>query len=228
MNRVSFQPVLALFALLLAALAPAANTQQWPAGDPVVEVDFSNPGTNPAHWVLILHPDGNGHFHSEHGVAPSNESESMDVPDVDRDVRLSPEYAAHIFQVARGHHWFREDCDSHLKVAFQGWKKISYAGPEGQGSCTFNFSKDKEIAELGDTLVGVSETIREGARLELLLQHDRLGLDQETEFMVDAVKDGRLRQIGVIRDILERLADDPEVMDRVRKRARMLLARAGA
>ena len=76
--------------------------------------------------------------------------------------------------------------------------------------------------------MGVSETIREGARLELLLQHDRLGLDQETEFMVDAVKDGRLRQIGVIRDILERLADDPEVMDRVRKRARVLLARTGA
>jgi hypothetical protein len=115
-----------------------------------------------------------------------------------------------------------------MKVAFQGWKKISYAGPEGQGSCTFNFSKDKEIADLGDTLVGVAETIREGARLELLLQHDRLGLDQETEFMVDAQKDGRLRQIGVIRDILERLADDPAVMDRVRKRARALLARAGA
>jgi hypothetical protein len=46
--------------------------------------------------------------------------------------------------------------------------------------------------------------------------------------MVDAQKDGRLRQIGVIRDILERLADDPAVMDRVRKRARALLARAGA
>jgi hypothetical protein len=219
---------LTLFALLLAALSPPAYTQQWPAADPVVTVDFSNPGTNPAHWVLILHPDGSGHFHSEHGVAPSNESQSMDVPDVDRDVRLSPDFAAHVFQVARGHHWFREDCDSHMKVAFQGWKKISYAGPEGQGSCTFNFSKDKDIAELGDTFVGVSETIREGARLELLLQHDRLGLDQETEFMVDAVKDGRLRQIGVIRDILERLADDPEVMDRVRKRARVLLARTGA
>jgi hypothetical protein len=228
MNRVSFQPVLTLFALLLAALSPPAYTQQWPAADPVVTVDFSNPGTNPAHWVLVLHPDGSGHFHSEHGVAPSNESQSMDVPDVDRDVRLSPDFAAHVFQVARGHHWFREDCDSHMKVAFQGWKKISYAGPEGQGSCTFNFSKDKDIAELGDTFVGVSETIREGARLELLLQHDRLGLDQETEFMVDAVKDGRLRQIGVIRDILERLADDPEVMDRVRKRARVLLARTGA
>ena len=228
MSRVSFLPVLTLFALLLAALAFPAHAQQWPVGDPVVDVDFSNPGTNPAHWVLVLHPDGSGHFHSEHGVAPSNESQLMDVPDVDRDVRLTPDFAAHLFQVARRHNWFRQDCDSHLKVAFQGWKKISYAGPEGQGSCTFNFSKDKEIADLGDTLVGVAETIREGARLELLLQHDRLGLDQETEFMVDAQKDGRLRQIGVIRDILERLADDPAVMDRVRKRARALLARAGA
>ena len=54
MNRVSFQPVLTLFALLLAALSPPAYTQQWPAADPVVTVDFSNPGTNPAHWVLVL------------------------------------------------------------------------------------------------------------------------------------------------------------------------------
>jgi hypothetical protein len=76
-------------------------------------------------------------------------------------------------------------------------------------------------------MVGVAETIREGARLELLLQHDPLGLDQETEYMVDAMKDGRLRQIGVIHDILERLAGDSAVMDRVRKRARQMLAHAG-
>jgi hypothetical protein len=41
MNRVSFQPVLTLFALLLAALSPPAYTQQWPAADPVVTVDLS-------------------------------------------------------------------------------------------------------------------------------------------------------------------------------------------
>ena len=38
--------------------------------------------------------------------------------------------------------------------------------------------------------------------------------------------DGRAQQICTIRGILERLAGDPEVMDRVRKRARALLARA--
>ncbi len=218
-----------VFSLIVSfALAQPAHAQQVPAGDPIIAVDFSSPAMNPAHWLLVLHPDGTGHFHSDHGTVVSKEPQPMDAPDVDRDVKLSPDFSAHVFQVARRHNLFHQDCDSHLKVAFQGWKKISYTGPEGQGSCTFNYSKDKEIGDLGDSLVGVAETIREGARLELLLQHDPLGLDQETEYMVDAQKDGRLRQVGAIRDILERLEGDDAVMDRVRKRARLLLVHAGA
>jgi hypothetical protein len=110
-------------------------------------------------------------------------------------------------------------------VAFQGWKTLTYTGPQGQGSCTFNYSKDKEIQNLGDSLEAVAETILEGARLELLLQHDRLGLDAETEFLVEAVDDGRAQQVCVIREILERLVQDDTVLERVRKRARMLLGK---
>jgi len=66
-----------------------------------------------------------------------------------------------------------------------------------------------------------------GARLEMLLQHDRLGLDKEIEFMVEASKDGRLREIGAIREILAKVEGDPEVLDRVRKKARALLAHSG-
>jgi len=97
----------------------------------------------------------------------------------------------------------------------------------GKGSCTFNFSKDKEIEELGDRLVAVAGTIVEGARLEALLQHDPLGLDKETEYLVEAAGDGRAQEIGAIRGILQRLADDEGVMDRVRKRARVLLGADG-
>jgi hypothetical protein len=61
-------------------------------------------------------------------------------------------------------------------------------------------------------------------RLEMLLQHDPLGLDSAMEYVVEASNDGRLQQIGTIRDILERLEQDPHVLDRVRKRARMVLA----
>ena len=40
------------------------------------------------------------------------------------------------------------------------------------------------------------------------------------------MNDGRAQQIGAIQGILERLADDPSVMERVRKRAKVLLAAA--
>jgi hypothetical protein len=128
--------------------------------------------------------------------------------------------------MAQTHKFFQIECESHMKVAFQGMKQLSYRGPDGTGSCQFNFSRDKEIQALGESLVAVAETIVEGARLETLLQHDPLGLDHETEYLVEAAGDGRVQQIGAIRGILERLADDDAVMERVRKRVRMLLARS--
>jgi hypothetical protein len=82
------------------------------------------------------------------------------------------------------------------------------------------------MQDLGDSLVAVSSAIVEGARLETLLQHDPLGLDHEMDYLVDAAGDGRVQQLCVIRGILTKLAQDDAVMERVRKRARLLLARA--
>ncbi len=216
---------LALIALASAAALALPLTGQ--AG-PIVRVDFSNPGLIPAHWTLILHPDGRGHFRSERGNAPAetprgSDSSLLAAPDQDRDVQLSAQFARRVFRAARDHKWFGEECDGHMKVAFQGWKKLSYTGPEGQGSCSFNYSKDKEIQALGDSMVAVADTILEGARLELLLLHDRLGLDKEMEYVAEAEGDGRMQQICAIRGILERVAEDPAVMERVRKRATVLL-----
>jgi hypothetical protein len=192
---------------------------------PVIRVDFSNPELNPGEWTLTLHPDGSGHFSSQMGAASGAENE-IEAPNVNRDVQLTPAFAGHVFDEAQHHNWFNEGCESHLKVAFQGWKTLAYQGPQGSGTCTFNFSKDKDIQALGDSLEAVAETILEGARLETLLEHDRLGLDKEMEFLVDAADNGRAQQICTIRGILVRLAEDDEVLERVRKRARLLLAQA--
>lgn len=207
--------VATLFVLL--ALPSAA------AADPTVQVDYANPGLSPSQWTLTLHRDGTGHFRSQMGKAPAGELHGIETPSVDRDIQVSPEFAQHVFDEARRHSWFNQECESHLKVAFQGWKTFTYTGLQGHGSCTYNYSKDKEIQALGESVEGVAETILEGARLEVLLQHDRLGLDAEMEFLTDAAEDGRAQQIGAIRAILERLAQDDEVLDRVRKRARALL-----
>jgi len=62
----------------------------------------------------------------------------------------------------------------------------------------------------------------------MLLEHDRLGLDQEMQAICERAKDGRMQQIFAIREILERLSNDGEVLDRVKKRAKELLAHAWA
>jgi hypothetical protein len=210
--------------LAVAILAVAAHGQTPAAADPMLQADFSDPGLSPSQWTLTLRPDGTGHFRSQAGKPPDDASPGIVPPAVDRDVQVSTAYAGRVFAAAARHRWFKEPCESHLKVAFQGWKTLTYTGPQGQGSCTFNYSKDKEIQDLGDSLEAVAETILEGARMELLLQHDRLGLDAEMEFFVEAVGDGRAQQVCVIRELLERLAQDDTVLERVRKRARMLLA----
>ena len=207
---------LALLALALPALADAGST---------VEMEYSNPGLIPAHWVLTLHADGNGHFRSERGNAPVDPSQGFEPANIDRDFQVSAEYAAHVFATVHQARNLSSDCESHLKVAFQGWKRLSYSGPDGNGSCRFNYSKDKQIQSLGESLVAVASTVVEGARLEILLEHDRLGLDKEMDYILEASSDGRVQQIGAIRPILERLADDPAVMERVRKHAKALLAR---
>ena len=209
-----------------AAFAVAGYGQSPAAVDPVIQVDYANPGLSPAQWTITLHRDGAGHFRSQVGKLSSDRPQGIDTPAVDRDFQVSAGFAARIFDAAARHNRFHQECESHLKVAFQGWKTFTYTGPEGQGTCTFNYSKDKEIEELGQSMEGVAETILEGARLEILLEHDRLGLDAEMEFLTDAAADGRAQQIEAIRDILERLAQDDEVLERVRRRAKSLLEHA--
>ena len=218
----------AWLALVLAALALPLWGQVGSAAEPLFQVDFSNPGLSPSHWTLTIRPDGSGHFRSERSNGAGAGSQGIETPGVDRDIQLSAEFAERVFQTAQRKGLSHSQCESRLKVAFQGWKKLSLTGPGGEWNCEFNYSQDKEIQALGESLVAVAGTIIEGARLELLLRHDRLGLDSEMEFLVEAEADGRAQQMGAIREVLERLADDPGVMERVRKRARVLLERVGA
>lgn len=211
---------IAVLAAVLAAGVGLASAE--PAA--LFQIDFSNPALIPAQWTLEIHPDGTGHFRSIRGNA--SPTQDIEPPNIDRDIQVSAQFAHHVFQVAEHKRLFHGGCESHLNVAYQGTKKLLYQGPAGEGSCEFNYSKDNDIQNLGDSLMSVANTLIEGGRLQTLLQHDRLGLDRETEMLVESANDGRAQQIGSIRDILERLVDDPSVLDRVKRRARLLLSKA--
>lgn len=190
-----------------------------------VKVDFSDPAVAPSHWSITLHPDGSGFF-SSYGGGIAGGNSDLKAPPVNREIHLSPEFTRRVFETAYRQKLFNEKCESNLKVAFQGEKTMSYKGEKGSGSCTFNYSKDREIQQLSESMQAVEQTILEGARLELLLKHDPLGLDQEMDFLVQAAKDGRAQQICAIREILVQLANDPGVLVGVRKRADLLLQNA--
>lgn len=215
----------AAWAALATALFMSANVALAQQTTETLEVEFTNPALAPSHWTLVLHPDGSGHFTSYGGEMPGSDSD-MKAPPVDREIHVSKEFAERVFETAYRHKLFNEGCESHLKVAFQGTKTLRYSGPRGSGSCTFNYSKDKDIQVLGDSMIAVEQTIMEGARLELLMKHDPLGLDAEMNFLMQAAKDGRAQQICVIRGILTQLAADPAVLEQVRKRADYLLSDA--
>lgn len=217
-----------LLAFSMLSGAPFGNAHPGSASrQPVIQVQFANAALIPAEWTMVIHPDGSGHFSSRRGDAPRERPGGIEAADIDRDIQLTPQFAGKIFQLAHHKKLFRMQCESHLNVAFRGSKTLSYTGPDGQGACTFNYSKDEDIEALGDSLVSVATTLVEGERLELLLRHDPLGLDRETEALLEMARDGRVQQVNLIRPILERLAGDDTVLERVRKRAYSLLAQAG-
>jgi hypothetical protein len=211
--------------LAWAAMVLTGTVCAYGAAERTVRIEFSNPGLIPATWTLELHPDGSGHFHSERGSAPQVSMGWTEPPDLNQDVRVSAAFAAHVFETAATERYFQVDCESHAKVAFQGTKRLSYTGPDGNGACSFNYAKDKSIQELGDSLEAVATTIIEGARLERLRQHDRLGMDQEMQNFVEMTADGRAAEVGVIREELEQITNDETLMGRVRRKARDLLAK---
>ncbi len=201
-------------------LISAAGAQETPKH--FVRLDFSNPSIIPAQWELVVYADGSGHFHAVRGNAKDSDAGEMEPLTIDEDVHLSGSFAAQILAMLKHHRVGDGQCESHSKVAFQGMKTLAYQGPEFHWSCTFNYARDKEVAMVADLLMSVAATLVEGARLELIWQHDPLGLDKELEFLSDASSDGRLQQICAIKETLTRLAADPSVMERVRKRARKL------
>lgn len=219
---------LPFFAGLLLAFVPPLATSQIPAfSEPRIRIEFSNPVLSPSHWILEMHTDGSAHFHSDSRTFDPNKDDPsiLAMPAIDKDLHLTQDFVQTFFTTAHERHLFNIPCEARNKVAFQGTKKITYTGPEGTGSCQFNFSTDKHIEELGDSAVAVAASVTEGFKLQSLQIHDRLGLDREMEYVVEAVKDGRMQQIGVIHDELENLASDESLLERVRHRARIILTK---
>ena len=189
---------------------------------------FENPKLQPANYLLDIYEDGRGYFKSEPGSISPPDAEGIMPQPLSTDITIEEPLRGLLFKTARSHNFFAVACESaKVKVAFTGKKALQYTGPDGNGACTFDWSRDQQLMKVADDLIAVAFTLEEGRRLTVEYEHDRLSLDAELESLQDSVKAGRAQQIQNIAPQLQAIAADEKVMDRARTRARALLGGNG-
>jgi hypothetical protein len=208
---------LALLPLLFSTSHLAAQTAAQ------IRFTYENPKLEPHKYVLVVGEDGSGNFHSE-GGAGSADGQSMSSESMDRPIHVSKTIREGMFAAARKNRFFAKACDDGGKnIAFQGTKTLEYKGPDGQGSCIYNWSKNSQIGKLTDQFEAIAATLDEGSKLQRQYEHGRLSLDSEMEILDQMVHEGRAIEIENIAPLLQTLAGDEAVLQRVQRRARTLL-----
>ena len=213
----------------------AVSQEAAPAPKPTLKVEakrqvsftFDRKGVLVGHYTLIVHEDGSGVYEGNEipsATAYGHPADSSAVPFQHR-ITISRATSQKVFLTAEKLNKFELPCASKLKnIADTGTKMLRYEGQDGTGSCTYNFSENKDVQSLTEIFQGIAETLDTGRRLDQLHRFDRLGLDAAMKSFSDEVTAGRALEVGTIAGSLKSIASDTEVMARVRSRASALLS----
>ena len=212
-------------------IAFAAPLQALPVQPDAITFHFERPGEPVPVFTLTVHPDGTAVYQASYRPEIPKYSPYAATmaaqPDtqVTTDVTLTSDTTAKLFDEVRSTHNFATGCSSKAKnIASSGKKTLAY----GSASCSYDYTEDKVIVALTNTFEAIALTLDEGRKLEIKHRYDRLALDPETEYLVNAVHDGNAVELVTIAPTLRSLVNDPQVLQRVRTRAASLLAQSGA
>jgi hypothetical protein len=200
---------------------------QPPASAETVSFHFERPGAPIPSFTLTVQPDGTTVYRVSYPPDVPKYSpyaatlRAQPNTEVTMNVALSLGSVQALFEQLRSTAGFARGCASRAKnIASTGKKTIAYAG----ATCTYDYADDKTIVALTHAFEGIAFTLDEGRKLDMKHRYDRLALDPETEFLVEAVQRGDAVDLALIAPTLRSLADDPQVLERVRTRAANLLA----
>ncbi|HEV2708602.1 MAG TPA: hypothetical protein VGU67_00175 [Edaphobacter sp.] len=195
-----------------------------------VSFQFERTGVPVPRFTLRVNEDGTGHYQAEEveGPADGGTMQYASAKHIDRTLELTAATVTKIFKAARELDRFDMECAAKTKnIADTGKKTLSYTGTDGAGSCTYNYSGNKDIEMLTNTFIAIAFTMDDGRRLAFLHQYDRLGLDAEMIGLEREAAAGRALELGTIAPVLTSIAGDGAVMQRVRLQAARLLKQAG-
>ena len=206
----------------MAQIAAPANSHQ------TITFAFSRdlPGVPVPKYTLTIRDDGSGSYAGEAAPPPTRYGPPASTAAIpfQRELHLTSATTARIFDLAAQLDHFNRDCASKAKnVADTGTKTISYSGPDGHGSCTYNYTEIKELVALTQLIQGITETLDTGRELDRLHRYDRLGLDSAMSSLVQEAASGRALELETIGDSLRAIVSDNDVLARVRAKANAML-----
>ena len=235
--RAATRVVLGCVLAVCSAVAFAAVQSAPPAADASatkqaeVSLQFDRTGLPVPRFTLGIREDGTGRYQADQAETPAtaNSMRGQAAQHIDRPINLTRGTVAKIFKAARAANHFHIDCASKAKnIADTGKKILSYGGSDGSGSCTYNYSENKNIDTLTNAFLAIAFTLDEGRRLEFLHRYDRLGLDAEMITLSQEAEAGRALELGTIAPALAAIADDTALIQRVRLRAQKMLEQVAA
>jgi len=221
--------LLACFAVFAAG---SAEAQQPGVATVGFVCDF--PGSSPSHYGFSVTATRQVSYTSNGGEQPSkdpdpDEAISTDDSPFRMEFTLSAATTAHIFDLVKAAHYFEGTIDSKKKnIASTGDKTLIYHDAGKSNMANYNYSLIPAVQELTALFQNLSAAVEFGRRLDYEYRYQKLALDEEIKRMEEATA---LEDIGpdlpAAAPVLQKIADDPSVINPVRARAMRLLQHAG-
>lgn len=147
-------------------------------------------------------------------------------PDEPESLQLSPELTAQLFSLAAELSYFHNlALDTGQRIAYMGKKTFIYETAGQRNEVSYNYTQNDAAEKLRALFEGLARGRYLLRQLEQQLVFDRLGLMETLGLFERDLNAGRLVDLEQFAPVLQRIADDPRLMQLARARARELLGR---
>jgi len=188
----------------------------WAADPSTVSFSLDFPNSVPDHYTISVASDGQAHYSCTAKI--SDQSDDRDA--YSSDFTVSETTRAHIFELASQAHYFSGKIDSgNHKLAFTGNKKLVYTDGQRNNSADYNYSPVPAVQQLTTLFQNMAATLEFGRRIVYEHRYQKLALDDELKRMEEEARGGSLAELQSVKPILQKVYDDPSVMNVARSHA---------
>lgn len=213
-NLISSLRLGTLFLFLLWAVS------SWAADPATVSFSLDFPNSVPDHYTISVASNGQSHYSCTAKI--SDQSDDRDT--YSSDFTVSDATRAHIFELVSQAHFFSGKVDSgNRKLAFTGKKTLVYTDGQRNNTADYNYSQVPAVQQLTTLFQSIAATLEYGRHIVFEHRYQKLALDDELKRMETDARNGSLAELPSVKPILQKVYDDPSVMNVARARAQRIM-----